>query len=133
MHELSHHTDKQFVDLILQGLKKGFRIGFQSSKCKLRPVATNLVSAVAHPQVVSAYIAEELELWRIACVGLASSDAVILSNIHISPLGVIPKKGHTNQWRMIMDLSSPSAWGGVNDGISKDACSCQYTSVMVAA
>ena len=31
-----------------------------------------------------------------------------------------------------MDLSSPGG-GSVNDGISKDACSCQYTSVMVAA
>ena len=31
-----------------------------------------------------------------------------------------------------MDLSSPSG-ESINDGISKEACSCQYTSVMVAA
>ena len=127
--ELSHHPNPELTALILRGLRTGFRIGFQS-KSKLHPAKSNLLSALAHPQVLSNYIAKELEMQRIACIG-SSSDTTQL-NIHISPLGVIPKKGRVDQWRMIMDLSSPSG-ASVNDGISKEACSCQYTSVTVAA
>ena len=62
--ELMGHSDKQFVDYILRGLQSGFRIGFQSANCRLRSTSTNLVSAAAHPQVVSSYIASEVELQR---------------------------------------------------------------------
>lgn len=48
--------------------------------------------------------------------------------VHISPLGVIPKKGRINQWQMIMDLSSPHGHS-VNDGISKDVYSFHYASL----
>lgn len=131
--ELASHKDAQFVALILQGLRKGFPIGFQSSSHTLRPAKGNLISALVHPQVVSNYIAKELELQRIALVGPAATTTTISQfNIQLSPLGVIPKKGRVDQWRMIMDLSSPNG-GSINDGISRDSCSCQYTSVMVAA
>ena len=85
---------------------------------------------MTHPQVVSRYIATEVELHRIARIGPSSSASHL--DIQISPLGVVPKKGRADQWRMIMDLSSPNG-ESVNDGISKEISSCQYTSVMVAA
>ena len=47
-------------------------------------------------------------------------------NIHLSPMGVIPKKNKTGKWHLIVDLSSP--WGfSVNDGISSDMSSITYT------
>ena len=48
--------------------------------------------------------------------------------VHVSPSVVIPKKGEPNKWRLILDLSAPTG-GSVNDGISKEECSLQYTSV----
>jgi len=48
--------------------------------------------------------------------------------VHVSPFGVIPKKGRANKWRLILDLSSPTDQSG-NDGISKEDCSLQYASV----
>ena len=43
-------------------------------------------------------------------------------------LGVIPKKGMANQWRLIMDLSSPHGHS-VNDRISLELCSLHYSSL----
>ena len=48
--------------------------------------------------------------------------------VHISPFGVIPKKNKPNEWRLILDLSSPQG-SSVNDGISKELCSLSYVSV----
>ena len=52
--------------------------------------------------------------------------------VHVSQFGVIPKKGKPNQWRLILDLSVPTE-GSVNDGISTEECSFQYTSVSEVA
>ena len=46
--------------------------------------------------------------------------------IHISPLGVIPKKNKPGKWRLIVDLSSPAGFS-VNDGISQEHSSMRYT------
>ena len=48
--------------------------------------------------------------------------------VHISPLGLIPKKNKPGKWRMIVDLSS-SRGSSINHGISSDVASLQYTSV----
>ena len=47
--------------------------------------------------------------------------------MHISPFGVIPKS-EPGQWRLILDLSSPSR-NSVNDGITKEVCSLSYISI----
>lgn len=49
-------------------------------------------------------------------------------SIHISPIGVIPKKNKPGKWRLIVDLSSP-ACASVNDGISHELSSMSYPSV----
>ena len=56
---------------------------------------------------------------------------VSLSDIQVSPLGVVPKKGW-NKWRLILDLSSPEGHS-VNDGIPSELCSLLYISVDDAA
>ena len=48
----------------------------------------------------------------------------------MSPFRGIPKKGKPNKWRLMLDLSALIG-GTVNDGISKEECSLQYTSVIV--
>ena len=53
-------------------------------------------------------------------------------NIHVRPLGVIPKKGHSNCWCLIMNLSTPLGHS-VNNGIAKELCSLHYASLDDAA
>ena len=48
--------------------------------------------------------------------------------VHVSPLGLVPKKHQSNEWRLICDLSSPSNHS-VNVGISPKLCSLHYASV----
>ena len=46
----------------------------------------------------------------------------------VSRFGVIPKQGQPNQWRLILDLSSP-AGASVNDGVSTALSSLHYVTV----
>ena len=89
-----------------------------------------MTSANAYQEVVSAYLDQELKAGRIALVG--SQESAQTLGVHVSPFGVIPKKGKPNKWRLILDLSSPTDQS-VNDGISKEECSLQYTSVSEVA
>ena len=84
------------------------------------------MSALDHSEIVSAYIEEELGQRNIGLVGRLE-DAKHL-DIHISPLGAIPKKGRPGKWRLILDLSSPEGLS-INDGIAKEDCSFHYASV----
>ncbi len=52
--------------------------------------------------------------------------AEVLTPVHTSPFGVIPKKSGINRWRLI--LSSPLGHS-VNDGIEKELASLSYVSV----
>jgi len=127
---LNAHEDKQFTQLIVKGLKSGFRIGFQRNTVALHSAKSNLVSAEMHPEIVTAYLDQELKAGRVALVG--SEEIAQHLDIQVSPFGVIPKKGKPNKWRLILDLSSPIG-KSVNDGISKEDCSIQYTSVSAVA
>ena len=73
---------------------------------------------------------QELKAGKVALVG--SEEIAQHLDIHVSPFGVIPKKGKPNKWRLILDVSSPIG-KSVNDGISKEDCSIQYTSVSAVA
>ena len=127
---LCNHEDKNFAGLILGGLQRGFRIGFKRSGIRLESSKKNLISANAHQEVVSAYLDQEPKLGRIALVG--SQEIAQQLGVHVSPFGVIHKKGKPNKWRLILDLLAPTG-GSVNDGISKEECSLQYTSVSEVA
>ena len=74
--------------------------------------------------IVSDYLAREVALHRMWKCPMG----VRPKGVYISPLGLIPKKNKPGNWRMIVDLSSP--WGSsINDGISSDVASLQYTSI----
>jgi len=92
---LSTHQDSQFSQLIFKGLRSGFRIGFERNTITLQRARSNLVSAETHPEVVVAYLDQELKAGRVALVG--TEEAAQLLNIHVSPVEVIPKKGKPNR------------------------------------
>ena len=123
---LDSHPDKEFSRYILDGLSKGFRIGFDYSKSGCRKAKRNLLSVRKHPTVVDEYLYKEDSVGRLV------KPHPYLQNIQISPFGVIPKPRQPGQWRLIVDLSAPRG-SSVNDGISKEWCSLAYARVDDAA
>ena len=120
---LAKHPDQRFAQYILQGLSEGFRIGFDRTH-QTRPSAGNMISANVNKLVVSAYLASETRCGRLLQFPAASPWS---SRVHLSPFGVIPKKG-VNKWRLIVDLSSPHD-ASVNDGIDSAYTSIHYSSI----
>ncbi len=120
---LAGHPDREFAGYIEQGLEEGFRIGFDYDHHSCRAAASNLASTTENPQVVSAYIENELQEGRIAEI----SQPAEIAGLQISPFGVIPKR-EKGKWRLIVDLSSP-AEKSVNDGVAKELCSLEYVTV----
>ena len=111
------------MKIILHGITEGFSIGYDASKAQLKQQATNMLSALAHREVVSHYITEELQATRLVCVG--SKEVARSMGIHCSQLGVIPKKNSPNKRRLIINLSAPEGYS-VNDGIGKELSSVSY-------
>ena len=109
---LAEHPNTQFAALVTDGLRRGFRIGFDRGH-KLRSACSNLKGARDHPEVVDAYIAAECRAGTV----LGPFDPALLPAVHISKFGVIPKPHRPGEWRLIVDLSAPFG-ESVNDGIS---------------
>ena len=82
-----------------------------------------MLSALQFSHIISKYLDTELALNRV--VTLVDLDAL---SIQFSPFGVIPNFQRENEWRLILDLSSP-ADHSVNDGIDATLSSLQYSSV----
>ena len=121
--KLSQHPDQHRVAFVLDGLRNGFRLGFQQSK-QLKSAKSNKASANQHSEVIDRYLANEVSLGRVA--GPFSSPP--FPHLHVSSFGVIPKKGQPGKWRLIVDLSSPGGLS-VNDGIDPDEFTMQYITV----
>ena len=83
--DLQSHPDRAFSSYILQGIKSGFRIGFDRAQL-LQSATSNLHST--NPAVISEYLEREVSLTRMWKYPHHCSPP----GIHISPLGVIPKK-----------------------------------------
>ena len=120
---LTNHPDQRQVAFVLDGLRNGFRLGFHQYR-KLKSAKGNKLSANQHTDVIDRYLANEVSLRRVA--GPFSSPPV--SNLHISSIGVIPKKGQPGKWRLIVDLSSPGG-RSVNDGINPEDFALQYITI----
>ena len=115
------HPDPALPTYVLNGIKKGFHIGFnRSSYCS--PATSNMRSALENATVVHQYLEEEALLGRI--IG-PIPPKLAPGGTQISPIGVIPKSSQPGRWRLIVDLSSPHNMS-VNDGIEAELCSLQY-------
>ena len=86
--ELKNHPNQPQLSFVLDGLSKGFRVGYNFPR-KLKSAPRNKPSAYAHPGIVDAYLANEVSLGRVA----GPFDRPPLPGLHISSFGVIPKKG----------------------------------------
>ena len=75
--------------------------------------------------VIDNYLQDELKAGRV--LGPFQTQD-ISPPVHVSRLGVIPKKHRENAWRLIVDLSAPDTLS-VNDGISPELCSLEYTKI----
>ena len=121
---LRGHPDQQFAEYIVRGISTGFRVGFNYKQATCKTAGKNMPSAHKNCDVVQEYLWEELRAGRV--VGPIDEDHC--SAIQTSSFGVIPKASQPGKWRLILDLSSPHG-SSVNDGISKELASLQYTSV----
>lgn len=123
---LQSHPDQRFRSYIAEGLRQGFRVGFNHGS-ELRRASRNMPSVTAHPEVIRDYLATECSEGRV----LGPLDAEHFPQVHTSRFGVIPKS-ITGKWRIIVDLSSPLR-ASVNDGVDENLCSLSYASVWDAA
>ena len=126
---LRGHPDQEFASYLAQGIRHGFRIGFQGSAppgIREQLFRRNMRSAYEHPGIVNAYLTKEAHLQRI--IPLDSQTIRTLPRFMISPFGVIPKRHQQNKWRLIVDLSAPEG-RSVNDAIDSTRCSIKYASV----
>ena len=101
--ELRNHPDPIFKNYILNGIWKGFRIGF-NRRTECSPATLNMRSALGNAAVVQEYLHKEVSLGRI--IGPVSPEMLPIGT-QISPFGVIPKSSQPGKWRLIVDLSSP--------------------------
>ena len=121
---LQTHPDRAFARYIVNGLRRGFRIGFHRPS-PLRSAPENMGSARLHPEVITDYLQKERTLGRL--LGPVPG-SLVLPNLQINRFGVIPKGHNTGKWRLITDLSFPPGQS-VNDGIDPALCSLAYTTV----
>lgn len=118
--ELANHPNKALVSKLLKGIRQGVNIGYRGPR---GPTNTrNLASAHKHPEVIESELLKEVNHGRIK----GPFNERPLPALRCSGLGVVPKKG--NKWRMILHLSAPFKHS-INDHISKDDYSLQYTSI----
>lgn len=123
---LAGHPDRRFVDYIVEGVRAGFRIGFDYDSHRCKKVKQNMRSALENPDVVRSYLTNECMEGRV----LGPFNPQTLPMVHTSKFGVIPKS--SGGWRLILDLSSPEG-ASVNDGIAEDLCSLSYVTIEDAA
>ena len=122
--QLAAHPDRSKVKFVTDGLRTGFRTGFHADKINLKSAETNCSSAIAHPNVIDKYLADEIDARRVA----GPFEAPPFPNLHVSRFGVIPKKSKPDAWRLILDLSFPTDHS-VNDGIFKKEFPVVYSTV----
>ena len=121
---LATHPDQNLVTFFIDGITRGFRIGFDHSLVSLKSARKNLESAQSHIAIVDDYLKAEITLARVA--GPFPPEAV--GHGQVSRFGVIPKNHQHDKWRLIVDLSYPSSHS-VNDGIPSALCSLQYVTI----
>ncbi len=122
--ELATHPDQRFRRYIVEGIRKGFRVG-----CRKEPTSSatkplrNMPSAQDKPEVIDEYLAEECSKGRV----IGPLDPQRVPQVHVNRFGVIPK-GTSGKWRLIVDMSFPPG-SSVNDGICESICSLSYVGV----
>ena len=119
--QLADHPDQHFQHYIVEGLRYGFRIGFDYARAnQISSSVRNMPSTREHPRNITEYLAEECSLGRV----IGPLDPNQFPQVHVSRFGLIPK-GSTGKWRLIVDLSSPQGLS-VNDGVDEVLSTLTY-------
>ena len=120
---LNSLPDMQFAGYLARGLSEGFKIGFRGTP--LRSCRNNMPSVSRKAEAVDHFVREEVHAGRLV-------QQLETAKVHVSPIGLVPKQGRPDSFRIIVDLSSPPGYS-VNDGIDGGWCSLSYTTVSEAA
>ena len=121
---LNKYPDRAAADILANGFRDGFRLGYQGVRAQRD--SPNLKSVQLDPGAIRRKLDNEIELGRI--VGPFSSRP--LDRLIVSPIGLIPKS-EPGKMRLIQHLSYPHGTS-INDGIEKSYCEVQYASFDVA-
>ena len=111
------------IQYLVNGFRFGFPLGFKGERtgqnCK------NSKSAMLHPDIVSQKLQKEIAAGRIA----GPFDSKPFQNIHLSPLGLVPKKN--GDFRLIHNLSFSENQGvsSINEGIPREMAQVKYAGV----
>lgn len=110
------------------GIRNGFDMGIKSNPSHTY-VPPNHNSALAHPPAVLSYIQKELSLHRYTGPFSQSRLESIIGPFRTSPLGLVPKAGSSNEFRLIQDLSYPRndpTQHSINSEIDIDDFRCDW-------
>ena len=116
---LDKYPNRADAELLKNGFSYGFHLGFVGERTSTD--AHNLKSARLNSIILKEKINKEVELGRFA----GPFKTPPYSNLRVSPVGLVPKSD--GGWRLINHLSYPEG-NSVNDGISDELSSVQYTS-----
>ena len=96
--ELADYPDQAAAAYVLNGLRDGFRVGFETLSASLWSSSSNMRSTFDHPSVINAYLENEVSCGWVA--GPFSSPP--FRDLHISHFGVVPKNNQPGKWRLIL-------------------------------
>ena len=83
--ELRCQPDRQKVNVVVDGIRHRFQLGFSPSQ-KFKSAKYNKPSAAQHPSVLDQYLANEVSLGRVP----GPFSVPPYPNLHVSIFGVIP-------------------------------------------
>ena len=115
---LQNYSNYIDANVLSNGFRSGFKLQYMGPR--LPRNSANLQSALQHPEVVHEKLVSEVKAGRM----LGPFKTKPISNLQISPIGIVPKK--TGGWRLIMHLSHPEN-NSINDFIDPLLTSVSYT------
>ena len=104
------HPDRAYASYVVQGLRGGFRVGFQSG-APLKSARNNMPSTRLRPEVITEHIAKEVGKGRM----IGPLPPSLKPVLHFNRIGLIPKGHSAGKFRLITDISFPHG-ASVNDG-----------------
>ena len=120
---LAEHPDPTLVSQLCTNLREGARIGFEGQRTPR--FSKNLPTALTQPTIVTANLAHEISLGRVA----GPFETPPFPNFQVSPIGLVPKK-NSAKFRTIFHLSFPKSGStSINASISREDFSLQYVTI----
>lgn len=117
---LASHLDRAFVDVMLEGISSGFRVGFDYRSRACRRARGNMCSVREDESLISSYLDEERRLGRV----VGHLDPGSFPGVHVSPIGLVPK-GLSGGWRLIAGFYIRVAINALDlRGMTIIACFC---------